>query len=245
MIRNSCGSNCHPDPLTFAQMYRLLSVYSLVQPPRGSNISGGEILQTLISQKEVNDIEQELKSSFLSKVDKIVDGEINLDQINELSKGTDHNYLDVQTCDFVKSYVSGYVARRSRKFTTCEACLETLLNVTADPCPEQDLLITLKSQRGLLHPSNQMFRLCSVLEDAVTKVLSSENINNTLFEVVDLLEEIEIPKVGCKADEHVLTVSIVKFYLIMRMHFACTRFNEINQKNREKTKILRKQSRLL
>ncbi|KYN18440.1 THAP domain-containing protein 9 [Trachymyrmex cornetzi] len=133
----------------------------------------------------------------------------------------------------------------AKKFTTCEACLETLLNVTANPCPEQDLLITLKSRGGLLHPFNQMFRLCSVLEDAVTKVLSSENINNnTLFEVVDLLEEIEIPKIGCKADEHVLTVSIVKFYLIMRMHFACTRFNEINKKNREKTKILRKQSKL-
>ena len=71
-------------------------------------------------------------------------------------------------------------------------------------------------------------------------MLSSENINNnTLFEVVDLFEEIDIPKIGCKADEHVLTVSIVKFYLIM--HFAYTRFNEINKKNREKIKILRKQ----
>lgn len=30
IIRNACGSNTHPDPLHFAQMYRLMSVYLLV-----------------------------------------------------------------------------------------------------------------------------------------------------------------------------------------------------------------------
>jgi len=65
MIKNFCGSNCHPGPLTFAQMYRLLSIYSLVQPSHDSITSGGEILQTLIRKKEVNEMEQELIFFFI------------------------------------------------------------------------------------------------------------------------------------------------------------------------------------
>ncbi|KAE9522727.1 hypothetical protein AGLY_016874 [Aphis glycines] len=42
-LRQGCGANQHPDPLQFKQIYRLLSCYSLIKPPKGSNISGGKI----------------------------------------------------------------------------------------------------------------------------------------------------------------------------------------------------------
>ena len=39
-------------------MYRLVSTYSLVKPPKGSNISGGEILDVLLSIKDISDADE-------------------------------------------------------------------------------------------------------------------------------------------------------------------------------------------
>jgi len=55
MIRSVCGSNDHPDAILFIQMFRLLTIYSLVKPPRGSNISGGEMLKTLLNIEDISD----------------------------------------------------------------------------------------------------------------------------------------------------------------------------------------------
>ena len=49
MIRHAYGSNNHPDPQTFLQLYRLLSTYSLIKPPKGSSIAGSEMLSALLS----------------------------------------------------------------------------------------------------------------------------------------------------------------------------------------------------
>jgi len=48
IVRQACGSNQHPDPKQFVQIYRLLSCYSLIKPPRGSNVDGGEVIKTLL-----------------------------------------------------------------------------------------------------------------------------------------------------------------------------------------------------
>jgi len=52
-LRQGCGDNQHPDPLQFKQIYRLLSCYSLIKPPKGSNISGGEMLNSLIQMSSI------------------------------------------------------------------------------------------------------------------------------------------------------------------------------------------------
>lgn len=236
MIRNACGSNSHPDPLRFAQMYRLLSVYSLVKPPRGSNISGGDILQTLISKDDMKDIEEDSPmKTFISKLDSIVENGVNIDELHRLNESNDHDYVKTETGDFVLAYVSGFVARKAHTFTSCQVCLQTLVNITAEPCPQRDLLINLKSRGGLLHPSDAIFNLCSTLERHIMAVLTSQSMNsNVLYEIVDMLESIDIPKVGCEEHEHFLTVSVMKFYLIMSMNFVCNRYNEVHLVKREK-----------
>lgn len=108
------------------------------------------------------------------------------------------------------------------------------------------LLISMKTRGGLKHPSDEMFKLCSILEDAVTNVLSSKGVTtNVLFAILDLLETVSIPKVGCKEHKHSLTSAIVNFYLIIRMYFACKRYTEINNAKKEKTKLFRKQAKLV
>lgn len=50
-MRQNAGPNNTPDPTTFVQLFRLLSVYSLVSPPKGinSNVHGSDNLRALMS----------------------------------------------------------------------------------------------------------------------------------------------------------------------------------------------------
>lgn len=59
--------NQHPDPLHFIHVFRLLSFYSLVKSPSGSNFSGGEILNSLIHIKSNTEPIEKLK--FENKLD--------------------------------------------------------------------------------------------------------------------------------------------------------------------------------
>lgn len=75
-MRQACGSNQHPDPRQFVQIYRLLSCYSLIKPPRGSNVSGGDILKALLDIKTTNEEEMQKKADLEIKLDNLLDGGI-------------------------------------------------------------------------------------------------------------------------------------------------------------------------
>lgn len=73
VMRQSCGPNTHPEPKVFAQLFRLLSIYSLVKPIKGSNITKGEMLSTLLSLHDLNaQTNQERKKELDQKLDAIV-----------------------------------------------------------------------------------------------------------------------------------------------------------------------------
>ncbi|KAJ1522466.1 hypothetical protein ONE63_001656 [Megalurothrips usitatus] len=68
-VRQACGCGSHPDPLQFIQVYRLLSVASLVKPPRGSNVTGAEMLEALLSASDLLSVkEKERQIQFEKRV---------------------------------------------------------------------------------------------------------------------------------------------------------------------------------
>lgn len=77
MIRGACVSNDHPDSLLFVQVYRLLSFYSLVKPPKGSNVQGAEIFETLLQSKDVACESDDNKSILASTLQKMIEKEDN------------------------------------------------------------------------------------------------------------------------------------------------------------------------
>lgn len=68
-----CGSNQHPDPKQFIQVYRLLSCFSLIKPPKGSNITGGEKLKSLINIQISSNKDRQQKLDVEIKLDEILD----------------------------------------------------------------------------------------------------------------------------------------------------------------------------
>lgn len=51
----------------FAQLFRLLSFYSLVKPMKGSNITGGEMLTTLLNLEDLKKVSMAERRKELDK----------------------------------------------------------------------------------------------------------------------------------------------------------------------------------
>ena len=123
MAREACGSEDHPDALMFIQIFRLLCAYSLVKPPRGGNVTGGELLEPLMKISE--NTTQESKQYCFNKIDELMERSVftedsfEEEQENSFSDNdfensgenfNEHNYDVVKTSKEVVAFMAGYVA---------------------------------------------------------------------------------------------------------------------------------------
>lgn len=175
MMRHCCGSNEHPDSQLFIQMYKLVSTYSLVKPPKGCNVAGGELMHVLLSIKDIKD-PHERQQQWLDQIDTILDKGTNVEiLVNAATELDNHDYYLCTTSEYVLSYIAGYVARKSQRFikfgeskqsSACDDCLKTLVLGPTEEIPETHRLILLKTKGCLKHPSAVLISLLSILEQA-------------------------------------------------------------------------------
>ncbi|KAK3929285.1 Transposable element P transposase [Frankliniella fusca] len=250
LVRQSCGGNTHPEPRVFAQLFRLLSIYSLIKPCRGSNITGGEMVKTLFNLEDLKEKNKKERQKLLSdKLDEIIIKGQNLEEITDLMEVVqkDHDYIgDGEAVDqFALSYVTGFVARHSKRYTAgCKECTTCLKKEEKDKT-DVDMLITTKSKGYLTYPSDALVELTHTLEKNILKTaVNSELEENILFLVLEGLENSKVKTIGCEEHKHELTKSIMKFYLIMRMHFLTRKWNENTKKDKKQQKALRKQAHI-
>ncbi|KAK3919697.1 Transposable element P transposase [Frankliniella fusca] len=228
LVRQSCGGNTHPEPRVFAQLFRLLSIYSLVKPVRGSNITGGQMVTTLLNLEDLNTkTKEERKDALSKKIDEIISNGENLEDIPELMEHVDHNYIGETIDEFALAYVGGYVARHAKKYCHgCDDCLKSLRK-TEGEATDVDMFIKLKSKGYLTYPSDTLIHLLHQLEQKIVSTsLNNELEGNILFVVLEKLQNIKVECIGCDLHKTELTKSIMKFFLITRMHFLTKRWNE-------------------
>ena len=168
-----------------------------------------------------------------------------MDDIPELMEQIDHQYLGESVDEFALSYVAGFTARHSQKYAgKCEACQQSLTKPEQEKT-DADLLITLKSKGFLTYPSDALLYLLRSLEQHVISTsLHNEIEENLLFKVLDRLENVAVTAAGCAEHKHDLTKAVIKFFLIMRMHFVCRRWNTETKGQKNNQKSLRKQAHL-
>lgn len=157
-MRGACGSNSHPDSLLFVQVYRLLSVYSLVKPIRGSNVTGSELLSTIISLKDlVGEERKERKEHFENIIDNIINNASPLMDI-EIEYNTFKEMID----EYALTVFAGYIARKIRKSKlakNCHECFESLCDSKNESTLERNSFLEQKSHGGLLKPSNDLYNI--------------------------------------------------------------------------------------
>lgn len=255
-MRN-CGSNDHPDSQLFIQMYRLMSTYSLVKPPKGCNVSTGELMNVLLNIKDIEDT-KEREEQWISQIDTILDRGKNTEILTYApSILIDHDSYICTTSDYILTYIAGYVARKGNRFSKnrinnknviCEECLKTLVLQPHDVIPERHKLIDIKTKGYLKNPSAALFNLLSTLEKRTIEAIKCGEINvNTLFEIMELVDEETNPItfIGCEKHNYEFTKNVICFYLITRMFFLVKQANKNDNAEKEKTKEKRKSSKLV
>lgn len=80
IIRQSCGPNDHPTTPTFLHLYKILSVYSVLKPPKYGNCS---ITSTDTPQISLADLHEIFHSKDSCKTEKITKLKIKLDKLIE------------------------------------------------------------------------------------------------------------------------------------------------------------------
>lgn len=237
-------------------MYKLVSTYSLVKPPPGSNVSGEEVLGVLLKLEDMDDNE-ERKSQWEAQIDTILDKGTDVWVLAETETILkEHNYTRSDYFDYIMSYMAGYVARKGPRFASfkengkmkvCNTCIQTFQLCEGSDIPQRDRFIELKSKGHLLHPSAKLFDLVTILERAILETLRKSDINSmTLFEITASVSEVEsLPLVGCVQHSAVVTRKILCFYLTTRMYFICEQFNKNHQTEKRHTQEKRKAAKLI
>jgi len=143
----------------FIQVYRLLSTYSLVRPPKGSNVSGETLLEAIVSMPDIlTEKNNERRKEMEDKIDSILDN-----KDIPLSLETDHDYTVLPINPHALTVLAGYVARKMRKIKpakNCDACYIALCapenNKSND---DREKLINIKSYGYLLVPSKELYEI--------------------------------------------------------------------------------------
>lgn len=119
LARGVCGSNDHPDAIFFGQMFRFMSSYSLIKPCKGSNVTGGEMLQTLLKFNDVSQTTNGRKES-----EKIMDSIIETGKFAEDCSDLDDRATSVEInrettgiLHTLMGYMAGYIVRKSQMWT--------------------------------------------------------------------------------------------------------------------------------
>ena len=117
------GAHGHPDPVQFIQIFRLMTFKSLVKPPRGSNIMGGDMLEYLLALPDkLSDKSKRRRVQLEKELDETLDSGETLQ-----CSFTDHSYYENLTIDpGALRFFGGYVARRVRKISCAKTCQECL-----------------------------------------------------------------------------------------------------------------------
>jgi len=161
MIRSNCGSSNHPDPKMFIQVYRLLTAYSLIKPPRGSNVSGSEMLETLLSLEDLEEEDTQKRKELEEKLDLILDGDIYFDE-DEFINHDDHAYIQKPIDEEALTIFGGYVSRKLRKFKSvkeCSACFHSVCKPASENGKNRESLLDLRTYGGYLKPSQNLYDL--------------------------------------------------------------------------------------
>jgi len=252
MVRAAGGNNDHPDSGQFPFLYRLISAYSLLKPPKGSNVSNEEAFtmfthlmsdnNRVIGREKANQLSLakdiwSLVSDIEDEIDEIFDDYENRDDKTDST--------NAEWC-IIEQY-AGYVAKNAAtKFTKCVSCINSL---QGDRNLAGKLLRTRDKFDVLFIPSPSLVKLFTYLENKIDKEIDGKISNvtrDTFFNVCRRMDRLNLDvrcsTIGCTEHSRELTSKLLYFYITTRMHFI---MREAKKQLRalSRNKALKKQSK--
>ncbi|XP_072145361.1 uncharacterized protein [Dermacentor andersoni] len=242
VIRQAGGQNEHPTFPTFLQLYRMLSLYSLLKPPRFGNCSASEKEQygvvTLAdlknaynssASKELNKLHQ-----LKERLDGLIDeGSWECDEVFEY----DNNDASVVEC--IIYYVTGFVSRKIFNQTSCTTCKKALEGQKGSSKVPEAELVNCKTRGRLTHPNMHLYRLFMEAEEHFSKYA---NLGDAYDKTIDAVLENFTFTFPCTIHKEDILAKLLHYYISLRMRQYC---RQLKRKHVEKGQDLRKMSKLV
>jgi len=109
-IRQAAGQNDHPSTPNFLQLYKLLSTYSILKPPKSGNctVHDDSPLKPIISMTDLKDIYQPKKYNLVenlkTKLNNIIE-----EKEWEFNDVVEHDYTKPEIIDCLIYYLTGHI----------------------------------------------------------------------------------------------------------------------------------------
>jgi len=160
-LRQAGCQNDHPIFPTLLQLYRLLSIYKIVKPPKFGNCSiDNDITRPFITREEFHTIFNSKNETYIKEhlhlLKNKLDGLIKTSEW-ECDDIIEEDYEMASVIDCIIYYVSGFITKKMLKHISCDTCRASFIQHTSS-MPEAEL-VNLKSLGRLKHPNRMLYML--------------------------------------------------------------------------------------
>lgn len=212
----------------FLQLYRLLSVYSLIKPPKFGNCSIMEEKQHQILDVDVlkslyaEDISKETHIKTIKEViNALTDYQAEQDTTDDIIENEILNIMTLGKCenttDCIIYYLSGFICKKLSKLSNCSVCRQYLIYKEPLNTLPYNLLINIKNRGALTYANTEIFNVCKVLENIIAKHLNSIDIFDLCLQ--DIYENSSTFQISlsCEIHKENTISNLIYFYSIMRV----------------------------
>ena len=224
LIRYSAGCDDHPTAAVFMQLYRLLSVYSLLRLPKRSTsvLASGVVLpvRDVAATTSKRSATVAVAAECLESMAAVM-----ADDDEAMADDEPDHSLPLTTHNIVY-YVAGFVVRHCSRVVKCTDCIEHLMSST-DETPQAELL-NVKLHGALHRPSDILFTPLCKLEAVVSVQLSDKfspfAINNIIEDSLSAFLPVQAQL--CASHRSWLAAEIAVYYTATRLHWRAKSANK-------------------
>lgn len=239
----AAAQNDHPTLPTFLQLYKILSLYKIIKPPRFGNciVESEDQPLTAVTLEELKTIfkqeNESLVTFHLEKLKKKLDNLIDTENL-EFDEICDHDYYNSTVENCIIYYVTGFICRKLRKkFNDCSECQATLNSNSTNFNKPEALLVNIKNRGGLIHANTLFFKLFIEIEKYFKEAIKNNCIDIYDYVVEKLLLHYKF-QFPCKKHKEDAIAKSLYYYITMRMRQHANILNrDILKENRIKKKL--------
>ena len=218
------GSNDHPSTPTFLQIYKILTMFSILKPPKSGNCSSpietetSSPLLSITRIKEIYGAVEQKKSKALNEIKNKLNVVINVDaDVTNLTDAVDHDYVLPEVVDCLVYYSTGILCKQLQSYIKCEVCRAAFLssvNDRGDQLMSYQPVAILANEDGLTHPSPRLFNLIQIIERSFVKNCELRDVYELVINDVTKNNVFSFP---CEEHSSELISIVLHSYLTSRM----------------------------
>lgn len=253
-IRMAGGANDHPCTPTFLQIFKIMSAFSVLKPPKTGNctVFDGNSQEPLISICRLKELYHSKDTRAIEEIKKKLETIIECENtdFSDFVSLVHHDYALPEINNCLIFYITGRVSAYIKKITNCETCLNAFL---ADNVLEEDTLIFstnnlpqsyehfTKSNKYFVHPNVRLFKIILTVEHLFDQFKQCSNAFDLILSALTTSgEKFKFPCLIHDDKAVDIIAFIIQFYLQIRMReFIYQQKESIKRENILKKKAAR------